>query len=170
MTKICCSILLFICSVSLFGQKSLAGIYSTNFPTYGMFGKTLTLNCDSSTVLNFRGDLMNDTSRGVWTLRGKFLIVIFDSIAHPSQRYKTPLNFKIKRSRLYPINLNRTDYEKLKLDAEKSALENHEKLKLPSYSTFQKRSNKTPRDFKGRYGNQYFKIAERFTCDSIKNR
>jgi hypothetical protein len=159
-----------MCSVSLFGQKNLAGIYSTNFPTYGMFGKTLTLNCDSSSALNFRGDLMNDTSRGVWTLRGTSLTVIFDSITHPTQRYKTPLNFKIKRSRLYPIALNRTEYEKLKLDAEKSAQVNNEKLRLPSYTTFQKRSNKTPRNFKGRYGTQYFKISEKFTCGNVKNR
>jgi hypothetical protein len=170
MIKIYCSTILFIWSVSLFGQKNIAGIYSTNFPTYGMFGKTLTLNCDSSTIINFKGDLMNDTSKGVWTLRGKLLTVIFDSIAHPSQRYKAPLNFKIKKGRLYPIALNRTEYEKLKLDAEKSAQENNEKLRLPSYTTFQKRSNKTPRNFNGRYGNQYFKMTERFTCDNIKNR
>jgi hypothetical protein len=162
----------YILSVPLFGQKNLAGIYSTNFPTYGMFGKILTLKCDSSTELNFRGDLMNDTSKGVWTLKGKILTVIFDSIAHPLQRYKTSLTFKVKRNRLYQINLflNEAEYDKFRIDAEKYANENNEKVRVPSYTTFQRRINKAPRDFKGRYGIQYFKIAKRFTCDNNKNR
>jgi hypothetical protein len=31
-------------------------------------------------------------------------------------------------------------------------------------------TNKTPKDFKGKDGKQYFKIVKRFTCDKNKNR
>jgi len=115
---------------------------------------------------------MNDTSKGVWTLKGKTLTVIFDSMSYPSQRYKTPLNFTIKQTRLYPISmfLNKNEYEKFRAEAEKSAKENNEIVRIPDYSTFQRRTNKTPRDFKGRYGIQYFKVVEKFTCDTNKNR
>jgi hypothetical protein len=134
MTRTCFCAILLVLYVPLFGQKNLAGIYSTNFPTYGMFGKIITLNCDSSTTLNFRGDLMNDTSHGVWTLKRKILTINFDTLAYPSQRYRTPLNFRIKRNRLYLISLvlSKTEYDKLMLDAEKSATESNENIKIPS--------------------------------------
>ena len=77
---------------------------------------------------------MNDTSHGVWTLKRKILTINFDTLVYPSQRYRTPLNFRIKRNRLYLISLvlSKTEYDKLKLDAEKSATESNENIKIPS--------------------------------------
>ena len=56
------------------------------------------------------------------------------------------------------------------LDAEKSATESNENIKIPSQSKLQRMTNKTPKDFKGKDGKQYFKIVKRFTCDKNKNR
>jgi hypothetical protein len=47
-----------------FGQKNISGEYKTNISAYGILGKKLIINCDSTVVLNFRGDLMNDNSCG----------------------------------------------------------------------------------------------------------
>ena len=69
-----------------YAQSNIAGEYRTNFPSYGMFGKNLKLNCDSTAILNFAGDLMNDNSNAKWTLKNGVLILQFDTLNSPKQR------------------------------------------------------------------------------------
>src|SRR4030095_3162725 len=136
--------LLLTLSVSLLitvvlGQKSLSGTYRTNFPTYGMFGQTLTLSCDSTAILNFKGDLLNDTSFGKWASNAKILTLTFDSTLHPHQRYKGQLKYKIKRGRFYLMNFTKEQYQELKEKVEQYNKENNANLQLPSYNEFTKK-------------------------------
>jgi hypothetical protein len=91
---------------TVFGQKNYCGEYVTNFPSYGMFGQTLKLNCDSTAVFNFRGDLMNDNSYGRWTIMQNTLTVFFDT-TKPNARYKDTISFKIKGQKLYRIGITK---------------------------------------------------------------
>lgn len=42
------------------------------------FGRTLTLNCDSTALATFQGDMMNETVKGSWTKNGDTVIVSID--------------------------------------------------------------------------------------------
>jgi hypothetical protein len=170
MIKFYYCILISTFSIVSFGQKNLAGIFATNFPTYGRFDKTLTLNCDSTLILNFRGELMDDNSKGRWIEKDKKLILIFDSISYPSQRYKAPIVLKVKRNKLYQVNLTIEEYRELKIIVEKLATDNGQKLKILSYSALRKNFSKTMKNFKGKTGKQYFKKVKTFNCDNIKSR
>jgi len=147
------------------GQNKLSGVYQTNFATYGMFGRTLTLNCDSSAVINFRGDLLNDNSFGNWTTDRKILTLTFDSTLHPQQRYKGQFNYKIKRNRLYLVNFTRNQYQELKEKIEEHSKENATDLKLPSYRNFKKKFGRTMKNHSGKTGTQYLKKIKSTDCE-----
>ena len=42
------------------------------------FGRTLTLNCDSSVIATFQGDMMNEKVKGHWKLNSDTVIVTID--------------------------------------------------------------------------------------------
>ncbi len=155
---------LLFCSILGLTQEKIAGTFQTNFPTYGMFGETLTLNCDHSAVLNFRGDLMNDNSVGIWGKKNNLLTLTFDSTLYPKQRYKGQLSFEIKNQKLYIVHFTKEYYDELKAKAEKYSKEQNEEIKLPSYSEFKKQYSKTPKNYYGKSGIQYFKKIESFKC------
>lgn len=167
MTKIYNCLLFLIFPIVSYGQKNLSGVFKTNFQTYGLFQTTLTLNCDSSAVLNFRGDFVNDNSIGIWTVKNNLLTLTFDSIKYLKQRYKGQSSFKIKRNRLYLISFSIESYEKLKVDLEKYSKEKNQKFKMPKYSKFERHSYITPKNVTGRTGKQYYKNLNKFDCDKI---
>jgi hypothetical protein len=164
MSRLTLTFLFSISVIIVFGQKKYSGIYQTNFPAYGMFGETLTLNCDSTVALNFRGDLMNDTSFGYWTVNGKILTLTFDSILHPKQRYKGQINYMIKRNRFYQITITKKKYQELKEKADQDSLQNHTDLKLSSYKEFKKKYGTTMKNSSGKTGVQYFKKIKSTDC------
>lgn len=141
------------------GQTEVCGVYRTNFPTYGMFGKTLTLNYDSSAVMKFQGDLMLDYSIGKWSFENKILTITFDSLAHPRQRYKGQSFYEVKRNRLIEILFSKERYEYLKEQVKIHNKTNKEKIKLPqTYRKFLKKFGgiKTLANFLGKQRKQYF--------------
>ena len=73
-----------LCTLFLFsnihGQRKLQGIYQSNFAINGFFIEMLTLNCDSTFILNFKGDLQNRNTYGKWHIINKKLFLINDSI------------------------------------------------------------------------------------------
>jgi hypothetical protein len=147
------------------GQKKLYGTYQTNFSSYGMFGQTLTINCDNSVILNFRGDLMNDNSIGNWMAKRKLLTLTFDSTLYPYQRYKTKIMYRIKRNRLYLIQITRRQFQGLKEQIEKYSEDNANTLKLSSYRKFKKKYFRTSKDFSGNTGVQYLKKIKSTDCN-----
>ena len=42
------------------------------------FGRTLTLNCDSTVIATFQGDMMNEKVKGHWRLKGDTVVVTID--------------------------------------------------------------------------------------------
>jgi hypothetical protein len=42
------------------------------------FGRTLTLNCDSTVIATFQGDMMNERVKGHWKLNSETVIVTID--------------------------------------------------------------------------------------------
>ena len=159
-------LILSLFTIKAWGQTKLAGVYQTNFPAYGMFGETLTLNCDSTTTLNFRGDLMNDTSFGTWTANKKVLILTFDSTLHPYQRYKGQMNYRIKGNRFYVINFTRKHYQDLKEKVDRYSKENNSDLKFPtSYKKFKKKYGQTMKNSTGKARVQYFKKIKSSDCE-----
>ena len=136
-------------------------MYGTNFNTYGRFAKTLTLNCDSSAVMNFQGDMMNDNSFGYWRSSNDTLFVSFDTITYPDARFTDELTFLVKGKKLERFStLPQEQYDELVIMAADS-------VKLPSYEKLNKQLNnsKTPTNFKGNSKRQYFKLTEQFDCE-----
>ena len=167
MTRLTLTFLTTILLTNIFGQKNYCGEYVTNFPTYGMFGQTLKLNCDSTAIFNFRGDLLNDNSFGRWTIQNKTLTIIFDT-SKPNARYKDTLSFKIKRQRLYRIGITKKMYDKYKAIVEQHNKETGDSLQMPSFKKFDNQLNQTPKNFYGKTGKQYFKKSKSYSCDRIQ--
>jgi hypothetical protein len=165
MAKLILILTLLLLTIIVSGQKPLNGIYRTNFPTYGMFGQTLTLKCDSSLVLNFIGDLMNDNSFGKWTRNKKILTLTFDSISYPNQRYKGQLTYRIKRNRFYLITFTKEQYQELKEKVEKYSKDNNTDLKLPGYKEFKKKYGRTMKNHSGKMRVQYMKRIKSTNCN-----
>lgn len=113
-------------------QKNMAGEYETNFPSYGMFSKTLRLNCDGTAVLNFRGDLMNDNSNGSWIVKNDTLILNFDAAASSTkQRFTGIMRFQIVRKRLYRVTeVTRDEYNALRDKMLKDSVRAKKKKKM----------------------------------------
>ena len=156
-------ILLF--AINAFGQKKIVGEYQTNFPTYGMFDKTLKLNCDSIAVLNFRGDLMNDNSFGRWKIENKILTVIFDTTKSINSRYKYTLNFKIKGNRLYLVGWTKELYQTYKTMIDQHNKDTGENVQMPKFKKFDSQQSQTPKNFYGKTGTQFFKKTKPYGCD-----
>ena len=143
--------------------KNIVGKYQTNFATYGKFAKTMTINCDSTFVVNFRGDFMNDNSYGKWEISGDTLIMNYDSINYPKSRYKGQSKYLIKRNKLtshFPISKEK--YDELVALIEKEGMT--DSLNIGSYSKFKRIAGKTPANFYGRMKRQYFKKVEEKDC------
>jgi len=114
-------------------------------------------------VLNFQGDLMNDNSYGRWIIRNKTLTVFFDT-TKPNARYKDTLNFKIKGKRLYISDWTKEMYAKFKAKVVQHNKETGENLKLPAYKEFDRTYNRTPKNFQGKTGKQFFKKTKIYSC------
>ncbi|MES2864854.1 MAG: hypothetical protein V4666_12090 [Bacteroidota bacterium] len=149
-------ITIFVSGISC-STKVITGKYRTNFNTYGMFSKSLTLDCNGIATMNFQGDMQNNNSYGTWKKDKDTLVIFFDSLLNKNNRYKGEIKFLIKRNRLenmpYPKSLYREfvkDYKTNKMDLKE----------FPSY----KKLNQTPKDWKGKMGNQYFKKIEKTDC------
>jgi hypothetical protein len=163
MTRLLLTILTTIFFTTLFSQNKMSGEYVTNFPSYGMFGEILTLNCDGTAVLNFRGDLMNDSSYGHWTVHHERLIIFYDK-SNPNARHKDTMNFNIKDKKLYQVGLTKKMYKKIKTLIDKHNKETGENLQLPSYDSL----SQTSKDFYGKTGIQYFEKTKSYVCERKK--
>ncbi len=145
-------------------NKALSGIYVTNFPSYGRFSKTLTLNCDSTAVMKFQGDMMNDNSFGTWSINNKELILEFDSIQYPGSRYKGDFVLLLDgRKLLIPI-ISREQFERLVDTVKASNLDG--KIKIKTYERFVRKFSKAPKNFRGKMRKQYFKRTEDLDCET----
>jgi len=164
MTRLLLTLFLSMTIADLFGQKNLSGTYQTNFPTYGMFGQTLTLSCDSTAILTFRGDLLNDKSFGKWSANAETLILTFDSTLHPHQRYKGQFKYKIKGGRFYLITFTKEQYLELKEKVEQYNKDSNANLQLPKYTEFTKKYGKTMKNHSGKMGVQYFARMKASDC------
>lgn len=146
------------CSVN-----NIAGKYRTNFAAYGRFGKTLTLYCDSTFVMNFNGDFINDNSYGVWKISADTLIMNYDTINYPKNRYSGQSNYLIKHNKLsshFPITKEK--YEELVALIKKEGMT--DSLKIGSYSKFKRTAGKTLANFQGKMKRQYFKKIKEIDC------
>ncbi|MFL9836489.1 hypothetical protein ABS768_03210 [Flavobacterium sp. ST-75] len=135
-------------------KKFHTGIYSTNFPAYGMFSQSIELKEDSTFVKNFRGDMMNDNSVGTWSVKQDTLVLVFDTIKNPKSRYKGTEIFIIKNKKLiYPDN----DWiiTKLKSGNIWDTLSNKQKREL------KKNISLTPKDFYGTMRKQYYILRDK---------
>lgn len=160
-----CSFLVFTFGILFISCKpiKITGKYQTNFGTYGMFGKTLTISCDSTFVLNFRGDLMNDNSLGKWKINGDTLILTYDTINYPKSRYKGVDKYLVKPNKLtnyFPISKDK--YKELVALIEKEGMT--DSLKIGSYSKFKRTAGKTFANFQGKMKRQYFMRVETAQC------
>ena len=144
-------------------KKIVPGKYRTNFPSYGMFGKRLTLNCDGSMVLRFSGDLMDDSSYGKWTTNKDTLFLVFDTINYPDSRYKAYQDLLIRGKRLKDKNMpfNKKQYKEFFDTIQVAGLDT---LKVPSYRELKKAQGKTFANFTGKMKRQYFVRYEKFSC------
>lgn len=69
------------------------------------FGRTLTLNCDSTVVATFQGDMMNEKETGHWSIEGDTLKVTIDSVdrERPFGHWNKVNLFLIKNNKLINI-------------------------------------------------------------------
>jgi hypothetical protein len=151
---------LVLVSNSGYSQKDLSGQYQTNFPTYGMFGETLDLKCDSTFILNFRGDLQNNNTYGKWTMNKKHLILTVDTCLTKTKRYSGLITFNIVGNKLYRERLTKKNY----LELQKKVIEHNKKtgdtLSLPTFGSLQM----TPMDHYGKEGRQFYQKLKSFKC------
>jgi hypothetical protein len=142
-------------------KKIVPGKYRTNFNSYGMFTKTLTLECNGNAILNFQGDMQNNNSFGSWKTEKDTLIICFDSILNLQNKFKGELKFVIKRNKLEKMPYPKPTYYELVEYAKETA---NDTLKIPSYRKFNKLSNQGVKNFQGKTDKQYFKKIEFFEC------
>jgi hypothetical protein len=152
MRKILITLLFLICIHTLFGQKNLCGKYHTNFPAEGMFGQIMNLKTDSSFILNYRGDLLNEYYYGKWTTCKRQLLLNIDSTKSLDRRYNGIIIFDIKRGRFYEHKMSKSEYSKSKKDVEKYVKKMGLKYEYPKYSDF----TMTPTNYYGGMAAQYF--------------
>ncbi len=142
-------------------KKIVIGKYRTNFNTYGMFSKTLTLECNGDATLSFQGDMQNNNSFGNWKTEKDTLIIFFDSVKNEKNKFKGELKFVIKRNKLENMPFPKSKYNKLVEFAKKPE---NDTLKIPSYRQLNKMTNQNMRNFQGKSGKQYFKKVEEIEC------
>ena len=163
MTKYSIPILTLVIFLTSCYSRKVVGKYQTNFATYGRFAKTMTINCDSTFVLNFSGDFMNDNSYGKWEISGDTLIMNYDSINYPKSRYNGQSKYLIKRNKLtnhFPISKEK--YNELIALIEKEGMT--DSLKIGSYSKFKRTAGKTLANFQGKMKRQYFEKIKKTDC------
>jgi len=147
-----------ICLLLACSNKLIPGEYHTNFPTYGMFGKTLTLDCDSSAIMNFQGDLMNDNSYGQWKTIEDTLVITFDTLNYPTSRYKNNLSLLIKGKKLLNVPFSKEKYMELELIASDS-------IDIPSLKSLNRKADKNMKYHYGKMKRQYFIRIESSDCE-----
>ena len=64
------------------------------------FGRTLIINCDSTVIAKFQGDMMNEMVKGRWTMNGDTLIVIIDE---PLGHWRKENLFLVRKKKLLNI-------------------------------------------------------------------
>jgi hypothetical protein len=144
-----------------FSQNNIIGKYRTNFATYGMFGKTLTLKCDSSMIMNFTGDLLNDDSYGIWKRNVDTLRLIFDTINYPNSRYRNEMLFLIDEDKLYTIAISKSKYLELVRKIKESGSDT---TKILSYEEFTQHADYNMSNYSGTLKRQYFIKFEQVDC------
>ena len=142
-------------------NKIVAGKYRTNFNSYGMFSKTLTLECDGNAVLNFQGDMQNNNSFGTWKTENDTLIIFFDSIKNQQNKFKGELKFVMKRNKLENMPFPKSKYNEL---VENAKQKGNDTLKIPSYRKLNRMTNQGLKNFYGKTAKQYFKKIEYIEC------
>lgn len=117
-----------------------------------MFTNTIELNKDSSVVKTFRGDLMNNNSFGTWKMRHDTLILKFDSVKHPTNRYLGDEYYIVKRKKLFQT-ITETQLKMLRKQFSFS-----DSLSPPTQEKFQEmiRQQQTMIDFKGTMRENYY--------------
>lgn len=153
-------VLLFLTLISC-SEKIIVGKYRTNFNSYGMFSKTLTLNCNGNAIMNFQGEMQNNDSFGTWKTESDTLIIFFDSIKNQSNKFKGELKFVIKKNKLEYMPFPKSKYNEIVEFAKKTG---NDTLKIPSYRKVNKITNKGLKNFQGKTGKQYFKKIEIIEC------
>lgn len=120
-----------------FGQGKIEGIYRSNFATNGFLIETLSLNCDSSFVLNFKGDLINRSTYGKWYVNNKRLILVNDSIQSFSFGLTTKklhdTNTKYIKAKIL-LQMSKADFEKIEKTRDEVYKETGNKIELPKYN------------------------------------
>jgi hypothetical protein len=152
--------LVFILFISC-SKKIVAGKYRTNFNSYGMFSKTLTLECNGNAVLNFQGDMQNNNSFGTWKTENDTLIIFFDSIKNQPNKFKGELKFVIKRNKLENMPFPKSKYNELVENLKQTG---NDTLKIPSYRKLNRITNQGLKNFYGKSSKQYFKKIEYIEC------
>jgi hypothetical protein len=158
------SVLLILFGFKAFGQKNISGEYKTNVSAYGMFEKILVLNCDSTAVLNFRGDLMNDNSYGRWRINKKILTLIFDTVQSVNSRYKGLLCFAVRNKNLYELGMTKKLYNELKNRINQENSKKDERIVLPSFRKLNRQQNQILVNYKGAIKRQFFRITKSYKC------
>lgn len=143
-------------------EKIVIGKYRTNFNSYAMFSKTLTLACDGSVILNFQGDMQNNNSFGTWKTEKDTLILYFDSIKNKKNKFKGEFKFVIKKNKLKNMPYPKKIYNQLVEHAKKTG---NDSLKIPSYRRLNMLTNWGLKNFEGKIGKQYFKKIEFIKCN-----
>jgi hypothetical protein len=127
------------------------GKYTTKYGMYGMFGTTIELKTDSTFRKNFRGDMMNDNSYGKWTVIYDTLVLSFDTVAYPNNRYKKQEQYLIKGKKLIWPNTLKAEFKKRSMWDTLS----------PEYKRLvEKYQDKTMVDFKGTMRENYYKLIK----------
>ena len=153
-----CTFLLFSnCS----GQRKIEGIYKSNFAINGFFIETLKLNCDSTFILNFKGDLQNRNTYGKWTVNNRKLILANDSVqslsfdAVTKKLKDTTIKYIIGKKLL---QMSKSDYEAIKKMVEKYYKETGNKIDLP-------KNNYAGSNMLGKQKKYLLKRIKRTTCN-----
>lgn len=84
-------------------DNEIAGTYVRRTQKHSdvrQFGRTLTLNCNSTVIATFQGDMINEKVKGSWKLNGDTLVVIIDE---PLGHWRKENLFLIKKKKLLNI-------------------------------------------------------------------
>ena len=96
------------------------------------FGRSLTLNCDSTVVARFWGDMENETVRGRWTIKEDTLRVLIDE---PVGHWRAINLFLVQKKKLFNIV---TDINGQKIRDEKVLEIMHKESKKYAYDRTKK--------------------------------
>jgi hypothetical protein len=64
--------------ISCNSTKNISGTYRTNFAEFGFFGTTIRLKQDSSLQYVFQGDLIYDSTTGLYSVHDRKVYITFD--------------------------------------------------------------------------------------------